>query len=279
MAEPWSVREVDRVVDAYFAMLGLELAHEDYSKTEFRRGLTTDVHRSDGSLEFKFQNVSAVLDELGAFWIPGYKPRRNVQQLLRERVTQRYENDADLRQDMLRAAEAPVAVDFHRPLDAIAVTPVVEPPMRSRRRVGRHVDFAAREAANRSLGLAGELAIVDFERRALAAAGRADLAEAVRHVSVVDGDGLGYDVLSFDATTEAERYIEVKTTRFAKELPFHVSRNEVEFSQEAGDAYSLARVYQFGSTTRGRPSGQFRLTGALSDTLWLEAQDYLAGPA
>lgn len=64
--------------------------------------------RSEGSLEFKFQNVSAALDELGAVWISGYKPRRNVQQLLRECVTERF---VDLRHDMMRAVEAPADED------------------------------------------------------------------------------------------------------------------------------------------------------------------------
>lgn len=82
MAGDWSESEVDHVVDIYFSMLTLELA-EAYSTTEFRRSLVSTVPRSEGSLEFKFQNVSAVLDELGAVWISGYKPRRNVQQLLR----------------------------------------------------------------------------------------------------------------------------------------------------------------------------------------------------
>lgn len=67
----WSKSEVDHVVDIYFSMLTLELAGEAYSKTQFRRSLAGAVPRSEGSLEFKFQNVSAVLDELGAVWISG----------------------------------------------------------------------------------------------------------------------------------------------------------------------------------------------------------------
>ena len=30
-------------------------------------------------MEFKHQNISAVLEELGLPWIPGYKPKRNYQ--------------------------------------------------------------------------------------------------------------------------------------------------------------------------------------------------------
>ncbi|WP_026927244.1 DUF3883 domain-containing protein [Granulicoccus phenolivorans] len=278
MAGAWSEDEVEHTIDTYFAMLGLELAHEDYVKREFIRALAQQVDRSRGSLEFKFQNISAVLDDLGAAWIPGYKPRSNVQQLLRDRVRERYDADVDLRRDMIRAADASADIDVHVPLGEIQIAPSTPVGHRSRARFGRHIDYAAREAANRSLGLAGELAIVDFERRTLRAAGRDDLAAQVRHVSVEDGDGLGYDIASFDPGTEAPRYIEVKTTRLAKELPFHVTRNEVDFSAEVGEAYCLARVYQFGPPSRTRVPEHFRLTGPLADTLWLDPASYVAGP-
>ena len=44
------------------------------------------------------------------------------------------------------------------------------------------------------------------------AAGRTDLAERIRWASHVDGDGGGYDILSFD-TDGSDRLIEVKTTK------------------------------------------------------------------
>ena len=37
------------------------------------------IGRTHRSVEFKHQNISAVLDELGMPWIPGYKPKRNYQ--------------------------------------------------------------------------------------------------------------------------------------------------------------------------------------------------------
>ena len=80
---PWNDDEIGVTVDVYFRMLTLELAGENYTKTEFRREVERDVNRSSGAIEYKFNNVSAALDELGAVWIPGYKPMRNVQDLLR----------------------------------------------------------------------------------------------------------------------------------------------------------------------------------------------------
>jgi len=37
------------------------------------------IGRTHRSVEFKHQNISAVLDELGMPWIPGHKPKRNYQ--------------------------------------------------------------------------------------------------------------------------------------------------------------------------------------------------------
>lgn len=77
--------------------------------------------------------------------------------------------------------------------------------------------------------MAGELFVAEFESRRLHALGLSRLSERVEHVSRTRGDGLGYDVLSFDADGR-ERYIEVKTTAFGQETPFYVSRNELACS-------------------------------------------------
>jgi hypothetical protein len=71
---PWTESEVSAVVDSYFRMLATERAGVPYSKAENRRRLMATVHRSEGSIERKLQNISAVLDVLGAQWINGYKP-------------------------------------------------------------------------------------------------------------------------------------------------------------------------------------------------------------
>jgi hypothetical protein len=92
--------------------------------------------------------------------------------------------------------------------------------------------------------MAGELLVLRHERRVLAEGGRPDLASKVRHVSLVEGDGAGYDVGSF--TLEGEpKYIEVKTTRGPAEAPFFVTANEVGFSEAHPHQYHLYRVYDY----------------------------------
>ena len=70
----WSLDEVELIVADYFAMLEAELSGLAYSKAEHNRRLQQATGRSKGSVEFKHQNISAVLKGLGEDWITGYKP-------------------------------------------------------------------------------------------------------------------------------------------------------------------------------------------------------------
>lgn len=114
-------------------------------------------------------------------------------------------------------------------------------------RARRAPDWSEQDANNRALGLAGELFTVEFEKNRLTTAGRADLAEQVRHVAVEVGDGLGYDVASFEVDG-SERYIEVKTTRGPSSTDFFVSENERAFSNHSAENYYLYRVFNFDET-------------------------------
>ncbi len=271
---PWSYDEIGVTVDVYFRMLTLDLAGESYTKTEFRREVERDVARSSGAIEYKFNNVSAVLDEMGAVWIPGYKPLRNVQERLRAVVRERFEADADLRAFMLRAvADGDV---IRSGLGTEVDPPAAEWPEGRGRRVGvLDVNFAAIESANRALGRAGEETVLDAERERLSIAGRSDLVAEVRHVSVVDGDGLGYDIQSFQGLTDEPVFIEVKTTRYGKEVPFYISGNEVEASNDLGPAYRLWRLFRYGKPD----TGYYRLPGPLARHAQLKPDTYRGLPS
>jgi hypothetical protein len=79
----WTETEVRLIVSDYFDMLEAELLGAPYKKSNHRKILAPQlVGRSDGSIEFKHQNISAVLVERGLPYIAGYKPRGNFQGLL-----------------------------------------------------------------------------------------------------------------------------------------------------------------------------------------------------
>lgn len=75
----WKDDELDAIVADYFEMLAADLAGYPYVKAQHSAALMTHIGRTHRSVEFKHQNISAVLDELGMPWIPGYKPKRNYQ--------------------------------------------------------------------------------------------------------------------------------------------------------------------------------------------------------
>src|SRR5579872_2874064 len=79
IGKPWRADELDAIVADYFAMLAEDLSGRSYVKSKHSAALMARIGRTHRSVEFKHQNISAVLDELGMPWIPGYKPKRNYQ--------------------------------------------------------------------------------------------------------------------------------------------------------------------------------------------------------
>lgn len=137
-------------------------------------------------------------------------------------------------------------------------------------------DYSAIEAGNRELGLRGEQLVVEHEKRLLQESGRPDLAEKVRHISVVEGDGAGYDLLSF-TDEDAPKYVEVKTTRGPAQNSFYMSANEVRFSHQHQDNYYLHRVYAYDDT---RNSGKFYTeTGDVTEIFNLTPTHYRVASA
>jgi hypothetical protein len=117
------------------------------------------------------------------------------------------------------------------------------------RRLVRKFDPVERDLCNRSLGKAGEEFVVDVERRQLTGADRPDLARKVRWVAAEDGDGAGYDVLSFDSSGR-ERLLEVKTTNGSARTPFFLTRNERDLAEERPLDWRIYRVHLFAKEPR-----------------------------
>src|SRR5271165_1037221 len=86
-ARDWTDQEVRLIVADYLAMLEAELQGEPYKKSEHHKALISLLAgRSDGSVEFKHQNISSLLVEFGLPYVEGYKPRGNYQGLLATEV-------------------------------------------------------------------------------------------------------------------------------------------------------------------------------------------------
>jgi hypothetical protein len=276
IGEDWSQQEVDATVQAYFEMLLLESKQEKFSKTERNLALRQQLkNRSKASVELKHQNVSAVLHGMDLPFIAGYKPRGNSQLLLRKAVQKYLLDQSNMVAhivDALEEVKAPADRLFKAiVVNAPEVTTVVQLASSAPKlRLPRKVDFAARDESNRKLGRTGEQWVLGFEQQRLQDAGIPELFQKVDWISDRLGDGAGYDILSYDSA-EQPRYIEVKTTNGTHTSAFIISRNELDFSLEAGEAFHLYRVFQF----RTAPL-LYMLHGDVSKQLNLEPIDFRA---
>lgn len=278
MAEDWSLEEVEATVADYFDMLDKELRGLEYNKTAHRRYLSSMLNnRSHGSVEFKHQNISAVLIRLGFPYISGYKPRGNYQKILFETVSNRLKNYSALIKYVEKQVDEPATVPVVNDILKSLVKPPV--PVRDSNEINvkeprepflTDIDYLAREAKNQSLGSAGEEFVIRFEQARLIHAGQERMASKIEHISKTRGDSAGYDILSFE-TTGQERLIEVKTTAYGPLSPFFVTRNEVDVSFRNAPGYYLYRTFNF----RHDPK-LFTKKGPLDRSFKLDPMQYVA---
>lgn len=273
VGENWTREEVEITVRDYFQMLELESSGRPYNKREHNARLQARLKiRSRASIELKHQNISAVLAQIGLPFIRGYKPRTNLQELLREVVLGYVvAKNAEVAR-LLDNIEAQTIAPTPMYRGVLMMPPKVEvrPLTTKKTRLPRKLDYADRDERNRQLGRNGESWVVQFERTRLNDEARPDLAAEIDWLSERLGDGAGYDIMSFEASGAA-RFIEVKTTNGGPETPFIVSRNEKEFSADVGDAFCLYRVFNFAISPK-----LFIVRGSLADNFVLDAMDYRA---
>lgn len=134
---------------------------------------------------------------------------------------------------------------------------------------GVKVDFNNNES--KKLGYTGEKLVLEYERRYLKDNSRSDLADLVEHISITKGDGVGYDILSYDLEGK-KKFIEVKATKCGKGTPFIATINEIEFSKKYSDNYFLYRVYDLDIN---RKSGElYILRGSIEDNFKIIPTQY-----
>lgn len=245
----WRDDELDAIVADYFDMLAADLAAKPYVKSRHSSVLMAQIGRTHRSVEFKHQNISAVLDELGMPWIPGYKPKRNYQNAIFAAIDRYLSQHPDILEPVTAPtikASRTAAVFVEAPQLRAGSGPIPE----GLRRLVRKFDPVERDHRNRALGRAGEAFVVELERRRLTELDRAELAKKVRWVAAEDGDGAGYDIHSFDPASSVERLIEVKTTNGSARTPFFLSRNEREIAVERPEHWRIYRVHLFSTEAR-----------------------------
>jgi hypothetical protein len=248
----WTDSENDLIIADYFAMLAADIAGQAYNKAEHNRMLQARITRNRASIEFKHQNISAVLKALGEAWIGGYKPAFNFQSTLVDAIARWLDrNPAWLNRSAVAQAQRGLAEASRLWIGPPPTLSNQPPPdeLGQMLAIAHKFDVAARDAKNRALGRAGEQCAYYHEKTTLSDLGRSDLAQKVRWVSEEDGDGAGYDIASF--TPEGQpRLIEVKTTNGWERTPFHISRNELAVAEARRDDWCLIRLWNFSREPR-----------------------------
>ncbi len=249
-------------------MLNDEVAGIPFNKAQHNRLLRGKIDRSESSIEFKHRNISAVLERLGLQKIKGYFPAQNFQTAIIDAI-ERYlvSNPAAQHPEVLLKGFS------EQPQLFVGSPPTLLPiaPMRKdMERLIRKFNPVERDFRNRKLGREGEELVLHFERQRLQLQDRVDLAKKVKWISQEEGDGAGYDILSFDHQGN-ERLLEVKTTVGVDTTPFYITRNELSLSSERPEAFRLCRVFDFSTHPR-----MFELAPPLESLVHLSPLSYEA---
>lgn len=105
----------------------------------------------------------------------------------------------------------------------------------------RKLDFNALNKKRKTIGTAGELLVLEYEKERLEKAG---VAKQPEHVSETLGDGLGYDIKSYDMSGK-EIHIEVKTTKSGQSDSFFMSKREIDEAKNTEFEYLIYRVFSY----------------------------------
>ncbi len=265
----WSLHECEIAVRTYFDCLRSKLRNEKYNRSAACQSVASEIGRKRGAVDYKFQNIDAILFE-------NQLPRlnnavaSNVQRLLRYVVLDPLARHIDVFSATPSMIQTPPHPDHvFVPIPEILLRTKVAEKSRSRNIV---TDFALIDANNRNLGKMGEKWVVELERYRLRCAGHGKLAEQVRWVSQLDGDGCGYDIESFEDDGKGF-FIEVKTTNAGALVPFFISPNELAVADRMKSAYRLYRVFNYSHNPQ-----IFVIQGPLTNKLRLQAQIFSALP-
>ena len=178
----------------------------------------------------------------------GYKPKRNYQASIFGAIDRYLSSNGAIAYEQLPPTVLAISDDAGMFVNAPELQPPSDRPWQLERLV-RKFDPVERDLRNRSLGRAGEEFVLAIEKKRLEKFQRPDLLKKVRWISAEDGDGAGYDILSFEPDGR-ERLIEVKTTNGAAKTPFFLSENERQRAAASAKSWRLYRVHSFAQKPR-----------------------------
>jgi hypothetical protein len=120
-------------------------------------------------------------------------------------------------------------------------------------------DYEKMSDENKWVGNAGEELVLEYEREKTKA--YSNKGEVI-HASKLWGDGLGYDIRSFDEYGNY-KFIEVKTTQSSCFAPFYITANELLCSKNNLGNFYLYRLYNY--NPQNHAAEFYERTGSLEE--------------
>ena len=108
----------------------------------------------------------------------------------------------------------------------------------------KKINFDDLNRRKKNIGTLGERIVLAYENAVLK---ENNIGKVAEHVADTIGDGLGYDIKSYDLNGE-EIHIEVKTTKSNMTDSFYMSKREMEESNNRDYKYKIYRVYNLNET-------------------------------
>lgn len=171
-------------------------------------------------------------------------------------------------------------IDFDNVKFEHVPTPITKrkPKSTTHKRISKDTDYTRRQKNKKKIGDIGEKLVMQLEYEKLVNLGQKDLANKIRHVSRTDGDGLGYDIVSYEKVGKSfkEIYIEVKTTTGGFNKPFDISANEVEVSELFSEKYYIYRLFNIHNGMTTVP--YYKIKGSVKEHFMLEPTSFKAYP-
>ena len=137
-------------------------------------------------------------------------------------------------------------------------------------------DYLKEAERDQKIGNLGEQLALEYERNRLKNLGVEDVESKVFLTSENSdyGNSFPCDIISINDSTGDTLYIEVKTTKEGINTPFYISREEVLFSEEHKENYSLYRVFDVMNPKK--TPGFYETTGYVGDNFTLNSNKYIA---
>lgn len=126
----------------------------------------------------------------------------------------------------------------------IEVDTILSPKAETAVLKGSFTNYIENDKEKKRIGDLGELLVLQSEQEKLISLG---IKKTPEHVAKSEGDGLGFDILSYDGNGH-EIFIEVKTTTGPQQTPFFITRNELLKSTLESKNFFLYRLFDFNDT-------------------------------